>query len=411
MDNANWKRTRFGDLIEERVSSEIKKGEEHSFIPMENIESGLKFPRLVESKTFTGSGTKFADGDTLFARITPCLQNKKIVKVKNLKDGVGFGSTEYFVFRAKKGISDSDFIYYLSMLDDIRKTAELSMVGASGRQRASLKVIQDFFVNAPDFSTQSRIASVLSTYDDLIENNDKRIKILEEMAQRLYTEWFVKFKFPGHDKVRLVDSKTDFGKIPEWWEVKKLKDVADTISGYAFKSADFQKTGIPVIKIKNIESDGTVRIQDVDRISENILTNKMSKYVLGSGDIIVAMTGATAGKVGRIFNKEKMFLNQRVAKVEPRKDHYSLVWGRIGTEDAMNELYSLAGGAAQPNMSAAQIESISILVPSEGVLLGYEKLVLPMLNKILLLQRWNQNLSQIRDLLIPQLVTGKRELK
>lgn len=129
-------------------------------------------------------------------------------------------------------------------------------------------------------------------------------------------------------------------------------------------------------------------------------------------DIIVAMTGATAGKVGRLAIESKMLLNQRVAKIQPKQNiYYSLIWGRIETEDAKNELYNLAGGAAQPNMSGSQIERINILVPTTDLLKKYEDIIMPALNKILQAQKQNINLSSTRDLLIPQLVAGKKELK
>lgn len=266
-------------------------------------------------------------------------------------------------------------------------------------------------ITIPCLQTQNILASVLSAYDDLIELNEKRIKTLEEMAQRLYTEWFVKFKFPGHEKVKLVDSGTEFGRVPEGWEVGGLANISNAVSGYAFKSSDFRERGIPIIKIKNIESDGSVSISETDKVSEKLLTQNMSKYILSRGDIIVAMTGATAGKTGRIFSKNTMLLNQRVAKINPKNGYYSFVWGRLGTDNSKDELYRLAGGAAQPNMSTAQIENIPVLIPINILISNYEKLVYPILEKILLLQEYNQSISSLRDLLIPQLVAGTRKLK
>ncbi|MBI3266953.1 MAG: restriction endonuclease subunit S [Chlamydiae bacterium] len=127
------------------------------------------------------------------------------------------------------------------------------LVRGSAQPFISYDLLNNVDIFLPDINSQGKIASILSAYDDLIENNEKRIKALEEMAQLLYTEWFVKFKFPGHEKVKMVDSKTEYGLIPEGWAIGKLGNIAKIISGYAFKSSDFQKTGILVIKIKNIE--------------------------------------------------------------------------------------------------------------------------------------------------------------
>src|SRR3989338_3072918 len=178
-----WQKMEFKDFADTSPSIKLERGKEYSFIPMDVVDGQRKFPVEIKRKKFSGGGAKFANGDTIFARITPCLENGKIVKIQGLKEGVGFGSTEFFVFRGKDGISDSDFVYYLSRTDTIRDPAVKSMVGASGRQRANKTVVDSVQVTAPDLSQQKQIASVLSTYDNLIENNNRRIQILEQMAQ------------------------------------------------------------------------------------------------------------------------------------------------------------------------------------------------------------------------------------
>jgi type I restriction enzyme S subunit len=118
---------------------------------------------------FNSGGAKFLPGDTLFARITPCLENGKIAQYKCSENTPAFGSTEFFVFRARTGVSDPSYVYYLSLSDLVRGPAEKSMSGASGRQRASLQSIVDIQLPAPPLPTQLKIAAILSAYDDLIE--------------------------------------------------------------------------------------------------------------------------------------------------------------------------------------------------------------------------------------------------
>ena len=187
---SNWQRMSFEDFADTSPSVKLERGREYPFIPMEHVDGQSKFPVKIKRKKFTGGGSKFANGDTIFARITPCLENGKIAKVKDLTEGVGFGSTEFFVFRGRDGVSDSNFVYYLSRTNAIRDPAIKSMVGASGRQRADKGVIDNVQVMAPALPQQKQIADVLSTYDDLIENNTRRIQILEQMAQAVYMEWF-----------------------------------------------------------------------------------------------------------------------------------------------------------------------------------------------------------------------------
>lgn len=393
---ATFHKVKFGDLLEHKIKVEIKKGLEYSFVPMENIEPGLKYPRIMETKVFNGSGSKFADGDTLFARITPCLQNKKIAKVKNLDNGVGFGSTEFFILRAKKDSVNPDYLHYVARLDDLIDTAISSMVGASGRQRADIKSMYEFEVNVADLPIQNHIASVLSTYDDLIENNQKRIKVLEEMANRLYTEWFVKFKFPGYEKSKMIDSGTEFGVIPEGWEVNNLEEVADILFGYNFKSNLFNENneGVRVVRIRDVLSG------DTETCTPEIVDRK---YLIKKGDLLIGMDG--------IFHMNMWFmsgclLNQRVVRIRSDKLAPSFI-----SESIKRQLYFLQKtivGATVGHLSNGNIRGFKILVPDiKGLLDSFREITDLVIN----LKLKNKNLSQIRDLLIPQLVTGKREMK
>lgn len=269
----------------------------------------------------------------------------------------------------------------------------------------TLALLKSLEVEYPPLETQHTIASILSAYDDLIENNTRRIKILEEMARLVYREWFVNFRFPGHEQVRMVDSP--LGLIPEGWEVKALGEVCKVLPGYAFKSKDWQLSGIPVIKIKNISSDSTVNLQEIDCVPLEILTSKVEKYLLKNGDFLIAMTGATAGKVGKLRYKSQVLLNQRVAKIEPIKGVSEYIWNIITSEEYQKLLFNLADGAAQPNMSGSQIEGMEVVLPSQKIIDKFEHLVSPMSSEIDTLLLKNQNLRQTRDLLLPKLISGE----
>ena len=186
----------FRNLVEINPRVRLSTEHEHPFVEMGIVEPARRYVRTDQHRIFKNGGSKFLPGDTLFARITPCLENGKIAQYQGSHELAAFGSTEFFVFRARHGISDPGFVYYLAKSEIIRKPAEKSMSGASGRQRAALESIIDIDVPCPPLSTQRKIAAILSAYDDLIENNLRRIKILEKMAQNLYREWFVKFRFP-----------------------------------------------------------------------------------------------------------------------------------------------------------------------------------------------------------------------
>jgi len=149
----------------------------------------------------------------------------------------------------------------------------------------------------------------------------------------------------------------------ELWKIRRIGDVCRVIPGFAFKSTDWCNKGIPVVKITNISSDNRVDILNTDCVPESLITPKTSKYLLRYGDILVAMTGATAGKVGRLLVDRQIFLNQRVAKIEPVEADRDYIWSLVSSQEYQKRFFGLADGAAQPNMSGSQIESVEIPIP------------------------------------------------
>lgn len=180
------------DFIEINPKVSLTKGKCYSFVEMKDLEANRKYVLPSVIKELTG-GARFQNKDTLFARITPCLENGKICQVKNLQNDLGFGSTEFLVFRGKKDISDTDFIYYLARTPLFRRFAESKMIGTSGRQRVAKEAFNNLTLTLPPLPEQRAIASILSVIDDKIELNLQMNKTLEEMAMTLYKHWFVDF--------------------------------------------------------------------------------------------------------------------------------------------------------------------------------------------------------------------------
>jgi type I restriction enzyme S subunit len=168
----------------------------------------------------------------------------------------------------------------------------------------------------------------------------------------------------------------------EPWKRTRLGDVCRVIPGYAFKSSDWQTEGIPVVKIKNITTDNAVDLTETDCVPETVLTPKLQKFVLNDGDILLAMTGATAGKVGKVRTKRPILLNQRVAKIAPVKADHGFIWSVVSSQEYQEKFFYLADGAAQPNMSGGQIEGLEIPCPPlpiqrriAGILSAYDELI------------------------------------
>ena len=227
---SKWEEKRLEDIIDVNPPVKLKKGESYPFIDIDKVSPTRRSVTNEEVKVYDGqSSSKFCDGDTVFSRITPCLENRKIAKV-SINGDAAFGSTEFYVFRAKKKKADARFTYYLTSSNAVVLPAINSMTGASGRQRADKRFIQRLKLNLPDLPTQERIADILSAYDDLIEVNNQRIEILEQSAKELFKEWFVYFRFPRHENVELENG------IPCGWEKDSFEKIAIFQNGYAFKS-------------------------------------------------------------------------------------------------------------------------------------------------------------------------------
>jgi len=404
-----WKEYKFSEIADFPPKIKMEKGEEYPFVLMDEVDAGFKYVRASFTKKYNGSGAKFENGDTLFARITPSLENGKIAQIKDI-DKPAFGSTEFFVFRGKKDVSDSDFIYYLSKTDWFRQNAINSFVGASGRQRADTKFVGKTKLTVPLLPTQRKIANILSAYDDLIENNLKRIKLLEEMAQKTYEEWFIRFKFPGHETV-VFDEET---RLPEGWARTQIGNLVDFQNGYAFKSSIYTKGAkYKIVTIRNVQ-DGMFIPKVTDTISKKP-TNLKDYHLLNTGDIIMSLTG-NIGRICLVYGNDYL-LNQRVAKLKPRKEIYqSFVYCHFRNKYTLKVLENISNGAAQQNLSPVNASKQRFVVATDECLTKFNRIVKPFIVTISTLNLQNQNLKEARDILLPRLMAGmidveKLELK
>ena len=259
----------------------------------------------------------------------------------------------------------------------------------------------------PPYKSQRVVASILSVYDNLIENNNRRIKILEEMAQVIYNEWFVKFHFPGHEKVKMV--KSELGEIPEGWGRKPLNDIIDIQSGFAFKSGTFYDKGqYGIVTIRNVQ-DGRF----VNKCDSHIqdIPEKMPKYcLLTDGDILLSLTG-NVGRVCLCYGRDYL-LNQRVAKLVLKENTfrgyaYFLYYDPI----FRNKLENFSTGVAQQNLSPVEMGKMKVLCPTRSILEQYSDLANPILEEMLILFKKNAILQQTRDLLLSRIMSGELDVE
>ena len=377
-----WEKVKFGEVIHFPPKIKMKKGVEYPFIPMENLDSNNKFAKPLSSKVLKGGGAKFEEGDTLFARITPCLQNGKISQAKDLNGTPGFGSTEFFVFRGIDGITDTDFIYYLSKTKFIRESAENSMVGASGRQRADAGFLKNLEIKLPPLLYQKKIASILSAYDDLIENNLKRIKLLEEKAQLTYEEWFVRMKYPGHDNY-VMDSENG---LPKGW---CISDVNSLLGKLPSKTK---------IKKSEILDEGLFPVIDQSRDFISGYTNEASSVYKAStlNPIIVFGDHTRILKLIQFDFSRGADGTQLITSSRDGIPNYFL-YLTLSQIDLSNYSYAR-------HFKYLKIEEV--VIPDALIIQRFEELVIPVFKTCHKLREINRLLISARDLLLPRLMSG-----
>ena len=368
------------DYVEINPRVAITRGIQVPFVSMNVVEPGTRNVYPIEERPARGSGSKFCPGDTLFARITPCLENGKIAQYAG--ECPGMGSTEFFVLRARKGVSDPSYVYYFSQRHDLRSDAVKSMSGASGRQRAVISALSDFECEFPPLEMQQRIAGILSAYDELIENSQRRIKILESMARALYREWFVHFRYPGHEFVSLVPSS--LGDIPQGWEVKNLGSLADIKWGDTSTTKEsYVEKGYAAYSASGL--DGQLDHYDFDRMG-----------------IVLSAIGAQCGKTWLASGKWSCIKN--TIRFWAKNECVSTEFLFIATQ---GQDFWPRRGAAQPFISQGDAERIDVLIPDRATMERFTTFVADSLKHIATFTIQIQNLRRTRDLLLPRLLSGQ----
>lgn len=292
-------------------------------------------------------------------------------------------------------LADNIFCYYQMghsrFISDLRKTAN------SGVQVNLTTIgIRSTQLFLPPLSIQRRIASILSAYDNLIGNNNRRIRLLEQMAENLYKEWFVRFRFPNYQNTPIENG------IPKGWRKGQLGEIVNFFNGFAFKSETFVDCApYKVVTIKNVQ-DGKFDGINVDYIEE--VPKRMPQYCnLLQGDILLSLTG-NVGRVCIVLGSNYL-LNQRVAKLT--SDHPHFTYCLFRTDTIFNTLNSIAYGTAQLNLSPIKAARLKMLIPPVELRNLFDKQVASLFTEIATLQTQSANLTRQRDLLLPRLMSGQ----
>lgn len=385
-----WTEMRAADFIEFNPRMSIKKGTIATKVAMDKLQPFTKKIPDTEKAPFSG-GSKFRNGDTIMARITPCLENGKTAFVDILgEDEIAFGSTEFIVMRAKEGVSDPQFIYYLATSPSFRNIAIKSMVGSSGRQRVQQTVLDELVLSVPPLKEQKKISSLLCVLDQKIALNNEINDNLQQQAAAIFRSWF-------------VDCAPFGGKTPDEWENVTLEDITALVSrGITPKYAD--DTDQIVINQKCIRNH-MIDLSLARTHTPKVINEKWLRF----GDLLVNSTGdGTLGRAAQVwFQPKNLTVDSHVTIARPAKEiliFYIGLWG-ILHEKEIESLH--IGSTGQTELPRDRVKAMELLLPDNDTLDRFNALITPMATAIVANQEENNRLAALRDAILPKLMSGK----
>ena len=380
---SEWQTVRAADFMDFNPRLSIKKGTVATKISMDKLRPFTKAVPSVEQAEFSG-GTKFANGDTIMARITPCLENGKTAFVDYLRENeIAFGSTEFIVLRAKPGVSDPQFVYYLATSPEFRNVAIKSMVGSSGRQRVQQPVLENLELTVPKLPEQEKIGHFLAELDDKIALNERVNDNLYAQVKAIFSENFLNLDF-----------------LPDGWKTGNLLDIADYLNGLAmqkYRPKDGE-TGLPVLKIKEL------RQGICDANSELCSPSIKSEYIIHDGDIIFSWSGSL---LVDIWCGGTCGLNQHLFKVT--SNNYDKWFYYLWTAHHLDRFIAVAADKATTmgHIKREELEKAEVIIPSKCDYKRISTLIKPLFDLIISNRIENRKLTALRNTLLPKIMSGE----
>ena len=349
-------------------------------VPMDCVDAHIKRIKRWHNASFNG-GSKFRNGDTIMARITPCLENGKVAQVDFLrKDEVCFGSTEFIVFRGKDKVTINDFVYYVVTSSTFRQQAIASMTGSTGRQRVQVDILSDKKVYIPSIPIQKRIVQILSPLDSKIDSNIEYIETLKTFRNLLYHRWFHRdiSDLPSDWKVKsfasfLIPSTTKIGNI-------NVPIYSATNNGISLREEKFNK----VLSKSTKNNKMVVKDDLIFGLSREILNFGVFKDEIGS-----------VSPAYQVFKIDTNIILPNILELEIRTNMYKYM-----------DILQLGAREGQGIRKDYLLNKLFDVPPME-LQLKFEEIAKPIEQKIVKLKEENEVLAEIRDTLLPKLMSGE----
>ena len=418
-----WRSIPFSQAAVINPTVRLQRGGMYPFVDMSAVDSSRPTVRLSEERAFTGGGSRFESGDTLFARITPCLENGKIARFLGIVgDGrPAHGSTEFIVLRGRNDVSISDFVFYLSRSPLVRGFAISQMTGSSGRQRVPTDCFDKLNILLPPLDEQRAIAGVLGALDDKIEQNRRTAQALERLARVIFRAWFVNFEpvkakaagattFPSMPQpvfdalpTRFVDSA--IGPVPEGWAVKAIGDVVTVKGGGtpSTKNPEYWDGGEHCWATpKDMSHLSHPVLLDTERRITGAGVNAISSGILPVGTVLMS-SRAPVGYLA-IAGVPTAINQGFIAMVcdGPLPPTYVLNWAFA----SMDTIKANASGTTFPEISKKNFRPLPVVFPTPDVIAAYQQAADPLFYLLTVCVKESEQLTAVRDYLLPKLLSG-----
>ncbi len=399
---SEWRTIRAADFIDFNPRLSLKKGDIATKVAMDKLKPFTKKIPETEKAEFNG-GAKFCNGDTVMARITPCLENGKTAYVDMLDDGeIGFGSTEFIVMRAKTEISDPQFVYYTAINPVFRNVAIKSMVGSSGRQRVQQSVLEELELSVPDLDEQRRIGDFLARIDEKIALNDRINDNLQQQAQALFKKWFI-----------------DNPDAISWKEGTFSNLIEKTISGDWGKDSPSGNNTEMVYCIRGADIP-EVRAGNKGKMpTRYILPKNYAAKQLVDGDIVVEISGGSptqsTGRAAAVSDAllarydKGMVCTNFCKALKPRAGYSMYVyyyWQYLYDRDIFFSYENGTTGIKNLDINGF-IETEPIVIAPESLAEKFDAVCQTNFSKIYANGMENEHLALVRDTLLPKLMSGE----
>lgn len=317
--------------------------QEVSFIPMADVSDTGKWVgnQIRKQREVAVGYTPFEEGDVLFAKITPCMENGKGCHAIGLVNGIGYGSTEFHVLRARPG-TNSRFLYHWTMTEGVRRKAEAFMIGSAGQQRVQASFFDYFRIPRLKEDEQRFASRILDAADEAIAKTEALIAKLKAMKQGLLHDLLTRGldengELRDPEKHPEQFKETQLGMRPRGWKLQRLGQMCDLLNGLAFKPSDWTTTGLPIIRIQNLNQGGEFNYYD------GVVADK---YYIDPGTLLFSWSGNRGTSFGPfIWPGPRGILNQHIFKVTP-KDGVRKRWFYYALDDVRQRVERVAHGGS-----------------------------------------------------------------